>query len=121
MGLAKASIVNPFHHHHLLATLQLGQFTEQDIEDAFNRIDTDHDGRIRAAELKKLFATWAETKGLDEQEVDIMVMKLINAWDDDKSGGLDKEEFKRHALALGEQVHPFVYPIAGSFFIMVIP
>uniref|UniRef100_A0A7S1S5X5 Calmodulin n=1 Tax=Alexandrium catenella TaxID=2925 RepID=A0A7S1S5X5_ALECA len=115
------SIVSPFNNQHLIATLQLGSFSEQDVEGAFRRIDADGDGRISAADLTALFGDWAERRSLSEQRLETMVQAFMAKWDDDKSGDIDSDEFKRHALALGEQVHPVIYQLAACIFLMCVP
>jgi len=116
-----ASIVNPYYNQHLIATLQLGAFSEEDIENAFNRIDVNLDGKICARELYTVFQKWGEKMSLSEQELNNMVEIFIKKWGDDNSGGISKQEFKRHALELGNQVHPVIYQLSACVFLLCVP
>lgn len=115
------SIMNSYNAHHLISTLQLGQFTEEDIERAFSRIDRDGDGFISRLEVEQLFQKFGRERGLSDVEVAEMSWALVSLWDDDKSGDISKAEFAKHVLELGERVHPVIYQLAACIFVMCVP
>eukprot|EP00927_Polykrikos_kofoidii_P044220 TRINITY_DN38247_c0_g1_i1.p1 TRINITY_DN38247_c0_g1~~TRINITY_DN38247_c0_g1_i1.p1 ORF type:complete len:580 (+),score=78.24 TRINITY_DN38247_c0_g1_i1:50-1789(+) len=115
------SIIHPQNAHHLICTLQLGQFTEADIDEAFDRIDTDGSGLLSKSNVIALFEEFGRERHLPACEVTKMSEAFISLWDDDKSGQISKDEFRKHVLELGNQVHPVIYQVAGCLFFMCLP
>lgn len=115
------SILSPYNSQHFVSTLRLGSFTEKDLDEAFDRIDTNKDGRISEEELQVLFQEFAETHALPKEEVVKMSEACMSLWNEDGTGFISKKEFKRHAIELGEKVHPVIYQLAGCIFIMCVP
>ncbi|KAL4218120.1 hypothetical protein ACF0H5_022856 [Mactra antiquata] len=77
---------------------EMGEITEQhlkDIEDTFNLLDSDHDGRLSKKELETLLRYNGSLKSDSEME------ELLAPIDSDHNGSIDYEEFKKYVLEKG--------------------
>lgn len=110
---ASYAIANPYNAHALIGTLGLGTFSDADLDVAFDRIDADHDGKLSAAELRRHFGEYAAERNLSEEELGRMTDDLLAQWDDNGDGDVDRDEFRRHARAVGRAVHPSTYQVRG--------
>lgn len=122
---SRACITNPYNNQDLIGSLQLGSFSEVDIDEAFNRIDVNHDGYISRQEMVVILEAWATKNGIGPQQLEKMADALMAKWSEDGEGGnqdrISKEQFRRNAVALGEQVHPVIYQLSGCLFMMCLP
>jgi len=118
---ASYAIANPYNAHALIGTLGLGTFSDADLDVAFDRIDADHDGKLSAAELRRHFGEYAAERNLSEEELGRMTDDLLAQWDDNGDGDVDRDEFRRHARAVGRAVHPSTYQLAAGVALTVLP
>eukprot|EP00746_Dinoflagellata_sp_MGD_P164125 gnl/MRDRNA2_/MRDRNA2_92584_c0_seq1.p1 gnl/MRDRNA2_/MRDRNA2_92584_c0~~gnl/MRDRNA2_/MRDRNA2_92584_c0_seq1.p1 ORF type:complete len:1056 (+),score=182.50 gnl/MRDRNA2_/MRDRNA2_92584_c0_seq1:83-3250(+) len=80
-----------------LAQGMMLQITYADMQDLFSILDLNTDGQLDPDELKKIFKT-----GMEDSDVQNMLMKALAAADTDNNGYVDVEEF-RQCLRLGSE------------------
>lgn len=114
-------ITDPYNAHSLLASLKLGSFSEADMNDAFDRLDKNMDDRLSIDEVRTAFQGYAARKGLSDADLGAMTERFMELWDDDKSKTIERDEFNRHATALGKELHPAAYQLCGGIALTALP
>lgn len=112
----------------ILGALRLTTCSKDEMEKVFDDIDTNKDGRLSREEVQviienllkpRLEAMKSPTEAI--REVQQVTGVFMTRFDDDKSGDIDRDEFKRHVTDLAGQVNPQVYPLAASMFLTMLP
>jgi len=113
--------VNRYQQHHFIAELQAKTFSDKDISGAFDRLDGNKDGYLTVEDLERFFKEFAAKRTLPLEDAPRMAKTYLAKWDDDKDGMLSKDEFKRHVISLGGEVHPVIYQLSACLFLMCVP
>ena len=120
-SLSGHSLVDPYNSHMLTKALQLGSFSDHDIDAAFDRLDQDGDGKLSIDELHVLFKDYGQRREMSDEEIQTMTNEFMAGWDDDSSKSLSREEFKQHAVSLGSELHPAAYQLAAGMALTALP
>ncbi|CAE7234799.1 unnamed protein product [Symbiodinium natans] len=102
-------------HFAAMSTLNLSTFSDQEIQDAFRRMDQDGDGRVDFSELSAVLRH-LNSKLAHEESLTTTAL-LMHELDKDKDGFISFEEFRSGVTSLAQRYDNRVVPISAAMFL----